>query len=121
MRVNVSITESYDDTSLSAIQLEKDRHLQENIGYYQKGENRDQVFFENLVYYYDYLGLDGKKIYSYLGSYHVFQYKVNGNSPFSAKVKQSELSFANKMTSLNFLMNDSYMVMPSNQLPEFMR
>jgi hypothetical protein len=62
-----------------------------------------------------------EKLYGFLGLGHVFQYRVNGKHPFASKVRTSNLDFQDKLLTINIMMNDSYMVMPSNQLPEFMR
>ena len=39
----------------------------------------------------------------------------------ASKIRQSDLGLEDKILSINIMMNDSYMVMPSKQLPEFMR
>ncbi len=53
--------------------------------------------------------------------YHALQYRVNGSNPLASKIRTSELNLEEKILSINFVMNDSYMVMPSNELPEFMQ
>ena len=60
------------------------------------------------------------KAYGYFGLYHVFQYQVNGQQPLASQIRMSDLGLENNILSMNFLMIDSYMVMPSNQLPDFM-
>ena len=108
--------------SLISPQMSKELlRLALNIDFVNEKTNRDNVFFENFQYYYDDLNLTGKKLYGYFGLFHVFQYKPNNLSPFAAQIKGSSLPVASNMLSINFLLNDSYAVMPSDALPDFMR
>ncbi|MDA9312692.1 hypothetical protein N9515_07830 [Vicingaceae bacterium] len=65
--------------------------------------------------------MQNKKLCGYFGLYHVFQYRVNGSNPLASQIRASELNLEGKILSINFMMNDSYMVIPSNELPEYMR
>lgn len=96
-------------------------HIKNNLKYYSEKTNREKVMFENFYSLYKEMN-NGKDIaYGYFGIYHVFQYQVNGQEPLASQIRMSDLGLENKILSMNFLMVDSYMVMPSNQLPEFMR
>tara|TARA_R110002049_G_scaffold294590_5_gene481306 strand:+ start:5843 stop:7042 length:1200 start_codon:yes stop_codon:yes gene_type:complete len=96
-------------------------HIKNNLSYLENKIGREEILFQNFKNHYRNDSLQDKKLYGYFGLYHIFQYRVNGNRPLAAKIKNSDLGLDGKILSLNFLMNDSYMVMPSNQLPEFMR
>ena len=88
--------------------------------YIEDKQNREDVMFQNFIEIYQLYHLEGHKLYGYFGLYHVFQYRVNGQHPLASKIRQSNLSIADKILFISIMMNDSYMVMPSNQLPEFM-
>ena len=96
-------------------------HLKTNVQYAQEKQGRDEVMFQNFSILYRKNQLETEKLYGFLGLGHVFQYRVNGNHPFASKVRKSDLGLEGKILSVNIMMNDSYMVMPSSQLPEFMR
>jgi hypothetical protein len=96
-------------------------HIKTNIEYIESKENREEVLFQNFSRIYKTQQLAQHKLYGYFGLYHVFQYRVNGNHPLASKIRTSDLGLEGKILSINCMMNDSYMVMPSNQLPEFMR
>lgn len=101
--------------------LSKIAHIKKNIEFSQNKTNREDVMFDNFNTLYTSKGLKNSKVYGFFGIFHVFQYRVNGKHPLASKIKQSDLGLENKMLSINFMMNDSYMVMASNKLPEFMR
>lgn len=96
------------------------KHIRKNISYYTEKTNREKVMFENFHSLYP--TLDGKesKAYGYFGLYHVFQYGVNGQQPLASQIRSSDLGLEKAILSINFLMVDSYMAMPANQLPAFM-
>lgn len=96
-------------------------HLKTNLKYLEDKESREEVLFQNFKNQYDFYELSDARLYGFLGLYHVFQYRVNGTHPFASKIRTSDLGLTDKILSINVMMNDSYMVMPSNQLPEFMR
>ncbi|MGK0390912.1 MAG: hypothetical protein ACI94Y_003672 [Maribacter sp.] len=96
-------------------------HLKSNLNYVRDKMNREEILFQNFQNLYKEYKLEESKLYGYFGLYHVFQYRVNGNHPLASKIRKSDLGFENKILSVNFMMNDSHMVMPSSQLPEFMR
>ncbi len=96
-------------------------HLKSNMLYLEERQGRDEVMFQNFKQQYQAYKLEEERLYGFLGLGHVFQYRVNGSHPFASKVRRSDLDFENKVLTINIMMNDSYMVMPSNQLPEFMR
>ena len=96
-------------------------HLMKNLSYVENKTNRESVMFQNFEDLYNYYGLSKKKVYGYFGLYHIFQYRVNGKHPLASLIRKSNLGLENKILSINFLMNDSYMVMNSKKLPEFMR
>lgn len=96
-------------------------HLKRNLNYLIAKTNRESVLFNNFYELYKTQRPGNRKAYGYFGLYHVFQYQVNGNQPLASQLRMSDLGLENKILSINFLMVDSYMVMPSNQLPEFMR
>jgi hypothetical protein len=95
-------------------------HLKSNLNYIRDKVNREEIMFQNFQTLYKQYNLEESKLYGYFGLYHVFQYRVNGNHPLASKIRASDLGFENKILSINFMMNDSHMVMPSNQLPGFM-
>jgi len=95
-------------------------HLKSNVQYVQEKLNREEVLFKNFSHLYKECNLEDHKLYGFFGLYHVFQYRINGNHPLASKIRESDLGLADKILSINIMMNDSYMVMPSNQLPEFM-
>jgi hypothetical protein len=95
-------------------------HLKTNVIYIEDKQNREEVMFQNFSKIYKTYQLQEHKLYGYFGLYHVFQYRVNGNHPLASKIRQSNLGLTDKILSINIMMNDSYMVMPSNQLPSFM-
>ncbi len=93
--------------------------IKTNVNYLSEKLNREKVMFKN--FYTLYNRSNKSKAYGFFGLYHVFQFQVNGQKPFASQIRSSDLGLENKILSINFLMVDSYMVMPSNQLPEFMR
>lgn len=96
-------------------------HLKTNILYINDKVNREEVMFKNFRKLYNVYKFEGLRLYGYFGLYHVFQYSINGEQPLASKIRQSDLNLEGKICSINIMMNDSYMVMPSSQLPEFMR
>ena len=82
--------------------------------------NREKVLFENFHALHHQMNNSMDKAYGYFGLYHVFQYQVNGQQPLASQIRMSDLGLSDNILSINFLMIDSYMAMPSNQLPEFM-
>jgi hypothetical protein len=96
-------------------------HLSRNLNYVENKTNRESVMFQNFKELYNKYGLNSKKSYGYFGLYHIFQYRVNGRHPLASQIRKSDLGLENKILSINFLMNDSYIVMPSDNLPEFLR
>lgn len=96
-------------------------HIRNNFNYFSEKTNREKVMFDNFRSLYTQMNTSKNKAYGYFGLYHVFQYQVKGQQPLASQIRQSDLGLADKILSMNFLMLDSYMVMPSNQLPEFMR
>lgn len=96
-------------------------HLESNIKYVHEKLNREEVMFQNFSNLYKHYGLEESKLYGFFGLFHIFQYRVNGKHPLASKIRQSNLGLENKILSINFMMNDSYMVTPSKRLPEFMR
>ncbi|MCB9261769.1 MAG: hypothetical protein H6607_05280 [Flavobacteriales bacterium] len=103
------------------IVLAKLANIKTNIEAVEQNINREDVMFSNFKTTYRENEFSRQKIYGYFGIYHVFQYRVNGEYPLAAKIRMSDLGLEDKMLSINFLMNDSYMVMDSKQLPEPMR
>lgn len=101
--------------------LSKLSHLQKNIELVQNKVNREDIMFENFQSFYKSKDLKNTRSYGFFGLFHVFQYRVNGNYPLASKIRQSDLDLEDKILSFNFILNDSYTVMPSKQLPEFMR
>ncbi|NJK83560.1 MAG: hypothetical protein HC912_06805, partial [Saprospiraceae bacterium] len=77
--------------------------------------------FDNFYRLYKQYQLENSKIYGFFGLYHIFQYRVDGEDPLASKIRISDLGLANNILSINIFLNDSYMVMSSNQLPTFMR
>jgi len=96
-------------------------NLKSNITYYNDRLDRDEVMFQNFKTYYKKYQLENNKIYGFLGLGHVFKYRVNNRHPFASLVRKSDLGLEDKILAINIMMNDSYMVMPSKQLPDFMR
>jgi hypothetical protein len=96
-------------------------HIKSNVKYISEKKNRESVMFENFRTLYQKFNNEKLRAYGYFGLYHVFQYQVNGQQPLAAQIRTADLGLDNKILSMNFLMVDSYMVMPSAQLPEFMR
>ena len=96
-------------------------HVKENLLQLADKVNREAVLFSNFEKLFKQYKLQNRKLYGYFGLYHVFQYRVNGADPLASKIRASDLNLDGKILSINFLMNDSYMVMPSQELPEFMR
>ncbi len=108
----------YNDNQSILIKLS---HIKANIEMVQEKVNREEVLFRNFETNYLEKDLSSEKVYGYFGLFHIFQYRVNGKHPLASKIRTSDLGLEDKMLSVNFLMNDSYMVMDSKQLPEFMR
>ena len=96
-------------------------HIRKNLQYALDRENRETVMFENFRGLHKRFLAENEKGYGYFGLNHVFQYQVNGQHPMASQLRTSDLGLEGRILSINFMMNDSYMVMPSNQLPEFMR
>jgi hypothetical protein len=113
-----SLEEVYKESPDTAFLLS---HLKANLDYVETKKNREHVMFENFHGLYTKWNHVDKRAYGYFGLYHVFQYSINGRQPFAAQVRASDLGLENSILSINFLMVDSYMVMPSAQIPEFMR
>ena len=97
------------------------KSLARNIEYVESRQNRDEVMFNNLKDMKSSPSYKGEKLYGFLGLYHVLQYRVNGKHPFASLVRKSDLGLTDKILSINFLFVDSYNVMPSKTLPEFLR
>ena len=96
-------------------------HLSNNIGQVEGKVGREKVMFQNFAELYKYHNWSKQKLYGFFGLYHVFQYRVNGQHPLAAQIRQSELGLEGKILSMNFLFVDSKMVTASRSLPEFMR
>lgn len=96
-------------------------HLKSNIVGSQTKQNREEVMFQNFSAVYKEYQLKKQRLYGFFGVAHVFQYRINGKHPLASLIRESDLGLENKILSINFMMNDSYMVMPSHNLPEFMR
>jgi len=96
-------------------------HIRKNLQYALDKENRETVMFENFSNLHRRFLSENEKAYGYFGLNHVFQYQVNGQHPLASQLRTSDLGLEGRILSINFMMNDSYMVMPSNQLPAFMR
>ena len=97
------------------------RQLLKNISYVENKTNRENVMFSNFRDIYIKYDLDNEKVYGFFGLYHVFQYRINGEHPLASQIRKSDLGLENSVVSMNFLFVDSYMVMNSSMLPEFMR
>lgn len=95
-------------------------HLKSNVLYIEEKENREEVMFQNFNKLYQEYHLEEHKLYGFFGLAHVFQYRINGQHPLASKIRLSDLGLEGKILSVNIMVNDSYMVMPSNELPEFM-
>ena len=96
-------------------------HIDSNLQHIVNKESREEVMFQNFYSLYKNKGLEKSKVYGFFGLYHVFQHRVNGNHPLASKIRQSDLGLENEMLSVNFMMNDSYMVTLSSRLPGFMQ
>ena len=96
-------------------------HLETNVKYVQDKLGREEGLFQNFRSLYKHYNFEETRIYGYFSLYHVFQYTVNEQHQLASKIRLSDLNLENKIVSINFMMSDSYMVMPCNQLPEFMR
>ena len=96
-------------------------HLLKNIKYKEEKIRRETVMFQNFHDVYEEFNLRSEKVYGYFGVFHVFQYRIDGKHPFASQIRQSDLGLKDKILSMNFLFTDSYMVMDSKMLPEFMR
>jgi hypothetical protein len=96
------------------------KHIKDNVSYYSEKMNRENVMAKNFHSLYKRMHKGSDKAYGFFGLYHVFQYQVNGQHPLASQIRRSDLGLENNILSMNFLMVDSYMAMPSNQLPEFM-
>jgi hypothetical protein len=96
-------------------------HMQSNIQYSLDKVGREEIMYNNFMEYFSNGSFGQSKLYGFFGLFHVMQYRVNGNQPFASLVRQSDLGLVEKILSINFVMNNSYMVMPSKQLPEFIR
>jgi hypothetical protein len=83
--------------------------------------DREQVFFNNFKSAYERYNIKGERVYGYFGMYHVFQHKVNEDMPFAGMIKNYGTPEMVKVLSIIFLLNDSYMVMPSADIQKFMR
>jgi len=95
-------------------------HIKSNLKHYAEKTNREKVMFENFRTLYERMDNGNNKAYGFFGLYHVFQYQINGQQPLASQIRMSDLGLENDILSMNFLMVDSYMAMPSNQLPGFM-
>lgn len=96
-------------------------HLLKNVNYKDERVNRETVLFQNFSDIYKGRELQQDKLYGFLGLFHVFQYRINGKHPFASMLRQSDLGLEEKILSINFNFVDSYMVVKSSMLPEFMR
>lgn len=96
-------------------------HIKNNLKHYAEKTDREKVMFDNFYTLYKKLNDGSSKAYGYFGLYHVFQYQVNGKQPLASQIRMADLGLENNILSINFLMQDSYMVRKSNELPEFMR
>lgn len=97
------------------------RHLLKNIEFYTDKVNRENAMFQNFSSVYRHYELSEEKVYGYFGLAHVFQYRINGHHTLASMIRESDFGLTRKILSMNFLFVDSYMVMASKALPEFMR
>ena len=95
--------------------------LKANLNLVKEKEDREEIMFKNFHELYRKYGLESARCYGFFGLFHIFQYRVNGQHPLASKIRMSDLGLADQILSINSLLNDSYMVTPSKQLPEFMR
>ncbi len=95
-------------------------HIKDNLKHHTEKTNREKVLFQNFYSLYNQMNKSKEKAYGYFGLLHVFQYQVNGQQPLASQIRMSDLGLEDNILSMNFLMIDSYMVMPSDQLPDFM-
>jgi hypothetical protein len=96
-------------------------HIKTNLEAVAAKKNREHVMFTNFHSLFNKWRTEEEKAYGFFGLYHVFQYQVNGQHPLASQIRTSDLGLETEILSINFLMVDSYMVMPSGQLPDFMR
>lgn len=96
-------------------------HIKKGVQSAMDKENREEVMFGNFHKLYKHYQLQDSKVYGFFGLLHVFQYMVDGADPLAAQIRKSDLGLEGKILSMNFFLNESNMVMPSSQLPEFMR
>lgn len=96
-------------------------HLETSRAYTEGGTGREEIMFQNFENLYQLYDLSAERLYGYFGLFHVFQYRVNGRHPLASKIRESDLGLEGRMLSINFLLNESFMVMPSSGLPEFMQ
>jgi len=96
-------------------------HIASNLMETQNRGHREDVMFGNFYKLYKQYNLAERKVYGYFGLFHAFQYRVNGQHPLASQIRMSDLGLADHMLSITFLLNDSYMAMASNALPEFLR
>ena len=112
------LNQYYADDSTRLVKLAS---IKSNIEMVQMKKNREDILFDNFKTFYNTEGIKSQKLYGYFGLFHIFQYRVNGKHPLASKIRMSDLELENKILSINFMLNDSYMVMPSKTLPEFLR
>ena len=113
-----TISNQYEYSSDSAFMLIQ---IQSNLQASLNKKNRESSLFENFKATYNHFNLSDEKVYGYFGLYHVMQYRLNGQHPLASQIRTSDLGLTDKILSINFIMNESNMVMPSEQVPEFMR
>ncbi len=95
--------------------------LKSNVNYFEEKMGRDEVMYRNFRSLYERNIGTGKKYYGLLGMGHVFLYRVNGGHVFASQVRKSDMGLEGKIMCINAMMNESKMVMESNQLPPFMQ
>ncbi|NQZ43577.1 MAG: hypothetical protein HRT65_04650 [Flavobacteriaceae bacterium] len=107
--------------STSSEQLTTLKHLRKNLVYLNEGRNREEILFHNFASFYDSLRLQKERVYGFLGLYHVMQYSINQTEPLAAKIRKSTMVPKRGLLSINFIMNESKMVLPSDQLPDMLQ
>ncbi|GAA4044511.1 hypothetical protein GCM10022409_33220 [Hymenobacter glaciei] len=92
--------------------------LLRNLGYAQKGLNREAVLFANFETQYLTKQLAGEKLYGMWGLAHVLQGPVQGNfSMLAARIRQSTLPLHDKVVSVLCVFSGCQMLYPSAGLP----
>ncbi len=98
------------------------QHLLANANYRLEGKYREEILTQNFLELYDENCLKESKVYGYYGLGHTLQAPLkDGYKAMALRLKENDSWFKDKVLSINFVLQESNMVVKSETLPGFMQ